>query len=99
MSDQSVAPSPMLMRRAVTRRRPLVRCTVPSSSIVTLSALPISSGVLYLSRADDAAVRAATRKPRSFESAVVICADIPSAKYTSLVSPPKFTSGSTAMDF
>ena len=80
MSDQSVAPSAMLMSRAVTRNRPPSRWMVPSSSIVTLSAFPISSGVLYLSRADDAAARADTRSPRSFESAVVICAVIPSAK-------------------
>src|SRR4029079_6188585 len=45
MSDQTVNPSVVFTRRAVTRMRPRSRWTVPTSTMFTPSALPRSTGL------------------------------------------------------
>ena len=96
MSDQTVNPSAVFTRRAVTRRRVLSRCTVPVSTMFTPSDLPSSIGLADASRAVlcDPATRTPGIRLMAFDRSDVI----PAAKYASLVSRLMLTSGITAID-
>ena len=97
MSDQTVKPSAVFTRRAVTRSRPRSRCTVPTSTMLTPSALPRSTGLAAWSRGA-LSLPAATRTPGMRLNAFVSSAVMPAAKYASLVSRLMLTSGITAID-
>src|SRR5947207_8186516 len=98
MSDHTVKPSAAFTKRAVTRIRPPSRCTVPTNTMLALSALASSIGLAARSRAV-LSVPDATRSPGIRLNAFVTSAVMPAAKYASLVSRLMLTRGITAIDF
>ncbi len=85
-------------RFAVSRTRPADWVTVPSISASTFSSRPIwgTGFVVRLYRITE--VREMTRSPGTLPSCVISSSVMPSAKYSWLGSPERFSSGSTAME-
>jgi hypothetical protein len=78
-------------------RLPALR-TLPSSTVATPSARPISSTVAGLSLNANADVRAETRKPLILASTFSISSASPSEKYSSSALALRLTNGRTAIE-
>ena len=86
------------MSCVVMRMRLPARRTLPCSTVATWSCSPTTRSSCCLPLNENADMRAATCRPSTRDSALMMSSAIPSPKYSFCLSSLKFTNGSTAID-